>query len=104
MKISNLLSMPRTNKLEAITKLDWLPADLPTLASLGMVLAIAVIGLQYKQQSNAPEIKSLAWFMANPQDALSTNKICFDNPKLKMTENCMNSLHALEVMHKGPNS
>lgn len=104
MKISNMLSVPNNAKLESLVKFNWLTPDLPTLIGLGIVMATVVVVLQYRQQTNPPEVKSLAWFMANPQEALAVNKMCFDNPQLKSSENCVNSLHALEVMHKGPNS
>jgi hypothetical protein len=99
-----MLSMPKTGKLEPSFKFDWMPANLPVLVSAAIIITTVVVTLQVRQQNNAPENKSLAWYMANPQDALATNKICFDNPQLKATENCVNSLHALEIMHKGPNS
>lgn len=91
-------------KLESNFKFDWLPSNLPVLVSAGIIVTTAVVMLQVRQQTNVPENKSMAWYMANPQDALATNKICFDNPQLKTTEKCINSLHALEIMHKGPNS
>ncbi len=96
--------MPKANKLEPLFKANWLPANLMTLASAAIILTTVVVALQARQEANAPEIKSLAWYMANPQDALATNKVCYDNPQLKTTENCINSLHALEITHKGPNS
>ncbi|CAG7856141.1 hypothetical protein MCAMS1_00527 [biofilm metagenome] len=104
MKLSNILTLPKANKLETSIKLDWLPANLPVLVSAAVIITTAVVVLQVRQQTKTPEIKSMAWYMANPQDALSTNKICYDNPQLKATDNCVNSLHALEIMHKGPNS
>ncbi|MBK8815560.1 MAG: hypothetical protein IPN42_08690 [Methylococcaceae bacterium] len=104
MKISNLLSMSMTNKVEPFFKLDWLPANLPTLAVVAIVLSTALVASQIIQSKNPPADKSLAWFVANPKDALVTNKICYDNPQLKSTESCVNSLKALNMMHKGPNS
>lgn len=104
MKINNILPLPKTNKLENFIKGDWLPANLMTLTSAAVIITTVVVVLQTRQEANAPETKSLAWYMANPQEALATNKVCYDNPQLKTTENCMNSLHALEITHKGPNS
>jgi hypothetical protein len=104
MKISNILPTPKTQRMEPLLKFNWLPANLAVLATAAIVFTMVVVVLQIRQQENVPEIKSLAWFMANPQSALETNKICYDNPQLKTTDNCINSLHALEVMHKGPNS
>ena len=104
MKLNNIVAMPKLNKLEPVFKLDWLPANLPILASAAILFAMAVVVLQIKQQNSAPQNKSLAWYMANPKEALADNKICYENPQLRTSENCVNSLHALEVMHKGPNS
>jgi hypothetical protein len=104
MKLSNILTLPKANKLENSFKFDWLPANLPVLVSAAVIITTVVVLLQARQQAMTPEIKSMAWYMANPQDALTTNKVCFDNPQLKATDNCVNSLHALEIMHKGPNS
>jgi hypothetical protein len=95
--------MPK-EKLEPVFKFDWLPTNLPILVSGAIVFAMVVVVMQIRQQAELPETKSLAWYMANPQEALAVNKICFDNPQMKGTENCLNSLHALDVMHRGPNS
>lgn len=103
MSRSNLLTISM-NKVEPFFKLGWLPANLPTLVAVGVILTASVVGLQKFQETKAPETKSMAWYMANPKLALAQNKECFDNPKLKDTENCVYSLHALEIMHKGPNS
>jgi hypothetical protein len=104
MKTNNVLSEPKANKLGPIFKFDWLPANLPTLASAAIIFAIAVMALQIWQKTTRPENQSLAWYMANPQEALAANKTCFDNPQLQTSEKCVNSLHALDIMHKGPNS
>lgn len=103
MNKSNLLAMSMT-KVEPLFKLSWLPTNLPSLVAVGIIMTVAVIGIQKYQETKAPEVKSLAWYMANPKAALAQNKECFDNPKLQKTENCVYSLHALEIMHKGPNS
>jgi hypothetical protein len=104
MKLNNILTMPKTNKLEPLFKFNLLPANLTVLICTAIILTTAVVALQFKQQTNVPETKSLAWYMANPKEALVTNKICFDNQEIQNTENCKSSLHALEIMHKGPNS
>lgn len=100
---SNILSMSKA-KIEPLFKLNWLPANLPSLIAAGIILTASVVGVQKFQETKAPETKSLAWYMANPQEALAQNKACYDNPKLKATENCAYSLQALEIIHKGPNS
>ncbi len=104
MKRSNLLSLNMANKMEPILKLDWLPANLPILVTAAIIFSTAVIATQIIQAKKPQDNKSLAWFVANPKEALATNKICFDNPQMKTTEACVNSLQALEMTHKGPNS
>lgn len=100
---SNLLTIP-VSKLEPLVKFNWLPANLQILISAAIILTTGVVAIQKFQAEKVPENKSLAWYMANPKEALAKNQECYDNPQLKTTENCVNSLHALEVMHKGPNS
>ena len=104
MKISNLLSIPVSNRFEPILRFSWLPANLPTLIAAAVILASVVVVMQKLQETKQPEVKSVAWYMANPQEALAKNKECYDNPLLKTTENCVYSLQALETIHKGPNS
>lgn len=96
--------MPKASKADFFFKFDWLPANLAVLVSAAIIVTMIVVALQVNQQAHVSGTKSLAWYMANPQAALEDNKICYDNPQLKSSENCINSLHALEVMHKGPNS
>ncbi len=103
MSRSNLLSMSKI-KMEPFIKLNWLPTNLPTLIGVAIILTTGVVAIQKYQEVKSSETKSLAWFMANPKAALVKNKECYDNPQLKTTENCVYSLHALEIMHKGPNS
>jgi hypothetical protein len=104
MKISDLLSVPVTNRIEPIVRFNWLPSNLTSLVALAIILTSGVVAMQNFREAKTPEIKSLAWYMANPKDALAQNKECYDNPQLKTTENCVNSLQALEITHKGPNS
>ena len=104
MKISNLLSMPTANRLEPIFRFNWLPNNLPSLVAVAIIFATGVVAIEKFQEAKMPETKSLAWYMANPQAALAQNKECYDNPQLKTTENCVYSLQALEITHKGPNS
>ena len=104
MKISNLLSIPMANKIEPIIRLNWLPSNLTSIVAIAIILTSGVVAMQKFQESKTPETKSLAWYMANPKEALAKNKECYDNPQLKTTENCVYSLQALEITHKGPNS
>ena len=104
MKKSNLLSIPMANRIEPIIRFNWLPSNLTSLVATGIILTTGVVAMQKFQAAKMPEIKSVAWYMANPQEALAKNKDCYDNPQLKTTENCVYSLQALEITHKGPNS
>jgi len=47
------------------------------------------------------ETKSIAWYTANVKEARSKNKECYDNEELQSTEDCKNSLHALELVYVG---
>lgn len=49
------------------------------------------------------EIKSVAWFVANIREARQQNQTCHDSPSLQSSQNCINSLHALEISFKGGN-
>jgi hypothetical protein len=104
MKKSNLLSMPMVNRIEPIIRLNWLPSNLTSLVAAGIILASGVVAMQKFHEAKMPEIKSVAWYMANQKEALAKNKECYDNPQLKTTENCVYSLQALEITHKGPSS
>lgn len=104
MKVSNLLSIPMANRMEPVIKHNWLPSNLTALVALGIILTTVVVAMQKFQAAKMPETKSVAWYMANPKEALAQNKECYDNPQLKTTENCVYSLQALEITHKGPNS
>jgi predicted negative regulator of RcsB-dependent stress response len=97
-------SIPLANRIEPFIRFNWLPSNIASLVAAGIILTAGVVAMQKFQESKTPETKSLAWYMANPQEALAKNKECYDNPKLKATENCVYSLQALEITHKGPNS
>lgn len=47
------------------------------------------------------EAKSVAWYTANVSEARDKNKECYDDPKLQSTEDCKNSLHALQLVYVG---
>lgn len=104
MKRSNLLPISMANKMEPLVKLNWLPTNLPSLVAVAVVLTAGVLAIEKFRETKTPEIKSVAWYMANQKEALAKNKECYDNPQLKTTENCVYSLQALEITHKGPNS
>jgi hypothetical protein len=104
MKRSNLLTLPTTSSFKPIFQLNWLPTNLPSLIALAIILTAGVLAIEKLQATKTPEIKSVAWYMANQKEALVKNKECYDNPQLKTTENCVYSLQALEITHKGPNT
>lgn len=49
------------------------------------------------------DAKSVAWYVANIQEAKAQNQACHDSPSNQSTENCANALHALEITFKGGN-
>ena len=104
MKISSLLSIPLATRIEPIFKFNWLPANLAALVAAGIILTTGVVALQRLQENQMPATKSVARFMAHPQEALAQNNECYDQPELKTTENCLYALEALKITHKGPNS
>ncbi len=71
------------------------------------ILALALAGLAMFNSSVASEssedAKSVAWYVANIQEARQQNQACYDTPSLKSTPNCVNALHALEISFKGGN-
>ncbi|NOT85891.1 MAG: hypothetical protein HOP02_14170 [Methylococcaceae bacterium] len=102
-KSDDLLSM--THKFEPVlTQLNWPSSSVLTVISTAIVFTLGVMTFQKTQEAKAPEIKSVAWYAANQAEARATNKACFDSQQLKATENCINSLHALEISYKGSNT
>jgi len=71
------------------------------------ILALALAGLAIFNSSIAGETnedaKSVAWFVANIQEARQQNQACYNTPDLQNTPNCVNALHALEISFKGGN-
>lgn len=49
------------------------------------------------------QAKSLAWFVANIQEARKQNQQCHDDPSIQSSPECVNALHALEISFKGNN-
>ncbi|MCX7089788.1 MAG: EexN family lipoprotein [Methylococcales bacterium] len=103
MKKNNLLTM--SNKFESLsTQLNGLSSNLVTLVAAGIILTLGVMSFQKNMEAKMPEVKSVAWYAANQKEARATNKECFDSQQLQATENCINSLHALEISYKGSNT
>lgn len=70
--------------------------------AVALVLSATVFNATIAGESNE-DAKSVAWYVANIKAAKAQNQACFDNPSLKSTTNCENSLHALEITFKGGN-
>ena len=69
-------------------------------------LSVTALETNNSGQTKAEEIKSIAWYVANPKEALAKNKECYGDPKavdLQSTPNCVNSLQALKMSHVGSN-
>ncbi|MCX7106445.1 MAG: hypothetical protein NTV66_02550 [Methylococcales bacterium] len=47
------------------------------------------------------EDQSVAWFVAHTKEAREQNKACYDNPAIKLSTNCINSLNALQLAFAG---
>ena len=54
-----------------------------------------------KAEDGIKEERSVAWFVANSKDARAQNKVCHNNPGIQSTPNCVNSLHALQIVFAG---
>jgi len=72
------------------------------------VYALSVTALETGKSGDAKtdETKSIAWYVANPKEALAKNKECYGDPKaveIQSTPNCVNSLQALKMSHVGSN-
>ncbi len=72
------------------------------------VYALSVSALETNKSGDAKaeEIKSVAWYVANPKEARAKNKECYGDPKaveLQSTPNCVNSLQALKMSFVGAN-
>jgi hypothetical protein len=66
-------------------------------------IILAVFILPKLISSEPPDYKSVAWYTANIRDARLQNQICHDKPEIRDNEECINSLHALEISFKGGN-
>lgn len=71
------------------------------------VLALTLVGLKAINAKEAPaegsDAKSVAWYVANLNQARSKNQQCHDDPSQKASPDCVNALHALEISFKGGN-
>jgi hypothetical protein len=55
----------------------------------------------FKIEDGIKEEQSVAWFVANTKEARHQNKVCHSNPEIQSTPNCVNSLHALQIVFAG---
>ncbi|AMK76336.1 hypothetical protein A1342_17895 [Methylomonas methanica] len=70
------------------------------VAALGLTTALNVTNAN---EAAGEEVKTVAWYVANIQDARAQNQACHDNPGIQASANCANSLHALEITFTGGN-
>jgi hypothetical protein len=77
-----------------------------------LAAAIVILGVSIFKVTTASEskvevvstdgIKSLAYYVANMKEALSTNQECYDKGlDMKTVPNCANALQALQISHVG---
>jgi len=100
---------------ETLNTIKLKPGDTMKKSNLLLVVAIfttvyalSVTALETNNsgKTKAEETKSIAWYVANPKEALAKNKECYGDPKaadLQSTPNCVNSLQALKMSHVGSN-
>ena len=68
-----------------------------------IILGFTVLRAPVAGESEGQGNKSVAWYVANIKEAKKQNQICFNDTTLQSTENCVNSLHALQISFKGNN-
>jgi len=76
------------------------------LISAAVVLILSafnVISAEESGQAQAENDKTVAWYVANIQEAKAKNKECFDNHIQQSSADCENALHALQISFKGGN-
>jgi len=75
------------------------------ILALGVAATVLTLSVSALEKSSSEgikdeEVKTVAWYVANIQDAKAKNKSCFANPDnkaLQATPNCVNSLQALKM-------
>ncbi|MDD4914329.1 MAG: EexN family lipoprotein [Methylococcales bacterium] len=73
-----------------------------SVSVIGFAILQATIA-EEKPEKQAEQIKSVAWYVANIKEARKQNEECFKNAGLQSSDNCQNSLHALQISFKGGN-
>ncbi|WP_157199224.1 hypothetical protein [Methylomonas koyamae] len=72
-------------------------------AAVVLLGSTAALNVTVANESGKEDAKSVAWYVANIQEAKVQNQVCHDNPSNQSNENCANALHALEITFKGGN-
>jgi len=75
-------------------------------AVLASIAALSVSALETAPTEKTKEAKSVAWYVANIQEAKAQNKVCYGNGASTDTQSspdCLNSLQALKISHVGNN-
>jgi hypothetical protein len=72
------------------------------LAAVVLGVTLVTLKTSYAEEnklevSQANEGKSIAWYTANIQEAKAQNQLCHNVPAIKDSEDCKNSLRALEI-------
>jgi len=65
--------------------------------------SLALLQSLNAKESNQDDSKSVAWYVSNIPEARKQNQLCHDNPQLQSSQNCANSLHALQISFNGGN-
>lgn len=89
--------------MNKLTYVNWPSPSLLHIVAVAIIATVGVMAFQRNLEAQVPEVKSIAWYTANQKEAREQNKFCFDNTEFKNSENCINSLQALEISYKGSN-
>lgn len=73
------------------------------IIAAGFTLSFAAFAVISGQPAMESAANSVAWYTANLKLAQQQNKICHDNPDIRNSEQCINSLHALNISFNGAN-
>ena len=67
-------------------------------------LSVSALEKTTSGEVKAEEVKSVAWYTANPKEARAKNKECYGDSKavdIQSSPNCVNSLQALKISFAG---
>lgn len=91
------------NKIEV----NYMKKNYALLAAVAIIFGISIFKVTTANESkgtvvSVDGIKSLAYYVANMKEALSTNQECYDKGlDMKTVPNCANALQALQMSHVG---